>query len=174
MVTPSLEVDPACGCAPRVRGRTVSGGHGDGVTPVPISNTAVKPISADGTWGVAPWESRTPPGFLRQKPLAMRGAFVALWGRLPWGRLPWGRLPWGPLFWGPLFRCPLPWGRLQESAACQALCGTSCRQHGTSQTVCGAVGWISTITAGSPAEDSEGYSGLEGVAERRPSLGAIR
>ena len=78
MVTPSLEVDPACGCAPRARGRTVSGGHGDGVTPVPISNTAVKPISADGTWGVAPWESRTPPGFLRQKPLAMRGAFVAL------------------------------------------------------------------------------------------------
>jgi hypothetical protein len=35
-----------------------------GITPVPIPNTAVKPASADGTWGVAPWESRTPPGFL--------------------------------------------------------------------------------------------------------------
>ena len=43
--------------------RTVSGGHGGGVTPVPIPNTAVKPASADGTWGETPWESRTPPGF---------------------------------------------------------------------------------------------------------------
>ncbi len=45
-------------------GRTVSGGHGGGETPVPIPNTAVKPASADGTWGVTPWESRTPPEFL--------------------------------------------------------------------------------------------------------------
>ncbi len=48
--------------------RTISGGHGGGETPVPIPNTAVKPASADGTWGVAPWESRTPPGFLLQCP----------------------------------------------------------------------------------------------------------
>ena len=27
----------------------VSGRHGEGVTPVPIPNTAVKPFSADGT-----------------------------------------------------------------------------------------------------------------------------
>ena len=44
--------------------RTVSGGHGGGETPVPIPNTAVKPARADGTWGEAPWESRSPPGFL--------------------------------------------------------------------------------------------------------------
>ena len=57
--------------------RTVSGGHGGGETPVPIPNTAVKPARADGTWGEAPWESRSPPGFLRQKPLEFaRGAFV--------------------------------------------------------------------------------------------------
>jgi hypothetical protein len=37
------------------------GGYGDGVPPVPIPNTEVKPISADGTWGEIPWESRTPP-----------------------------------------------------------------------------------------------------------------
>jgi hypothetical protein len=49
--------------------RKISGGYSDGETPVPIPNTAVKPISADGTWGEAPWESRTPPGFLRQGPL---------------------------------------------------------------------------------------------------------
>ncbi len=53
--------------------RTVSGGHGGGETPVPIPNTAVKPASADGTWGVAPWESRTPPGFLQTMPPPMRG-----------------------------------------------------------------------------------------------------
>src|SRR5664280_1891664 len=53
--------------------RTVSGGHGGGETRVPIPNTAVKPASADGTWGVAPWESRTPPGFLQTTPLARRG-----------------------------------------------------------------------------------------------------
>jgi hypothetical protein len=39
----------------------ISGGHSGGVTPVPIPNTEVKPASADGTWGVAPWESRSPP-----------------------------------------------------------------------------------------------------------------
>jgi hypothetical protein len=53
------------GCAGE---RTVSGGHGGGETPVPIPNTAVKPASADGTWGVAPWESRTPPGFSGRRP----------------------------------------------------------------------------------------------------------
>src|SRR5450759_4107176 len=51
----------------------MSGGHSGGETPVPIPNTAVKPASADGTWGVAPWESRTPPGFLQTTPLAQRG-----------------------------------------------------------------------------------------------------
>ncbi len=81
MVTPSLEVDPLLGGVPTsARGRTVSGGHGGGVTPVPIPNTVVKPASADGTWGVAPWESRTPPEFLRQQPSAMRGAVVASGG----------------------------------------------------------------------------------------------
>ena len=38
-----------------------SGGNGEGVTPVPIPNTAVKPFCADGTWDAGPWESRTPP-----------------------------------------------------------------------------------------------------------------
>ena len=32
-----------------VSGRQVSGRHGEGVTPVPIPNTAVKPFCADGT-----------------------------------------------------------------------------------------------------------------------------
>jgi hypothetical protein len=41
----------------------ISGGHSGGVTPVPIPNTEVKPASADGTWGEAPWESRSPPDY---------------------------------------------------------------------------------------------------------------
>jgi hypothetical protein len=39
-----------------------SGGISEEVTPVPIPNTAVKLFSADGSWGVSPCESRTPPG----------------------------------------------------------------------------------------------------------------
>jgi hypothetical protein len=35
-------------------GRTISGGYGGGDIPVPIPNTAVKPTSADGTWGFLP------------------------------------------------------------------------------------------------------------------------
>jgi hypothetical protein len=38
------------------------GGNGEGATPVPISNTEVKPFCADGTAWAAGWESRTPPG----------------------------------------------------------------------------------------------------------------
>jgi hypothetical protein len=37
------------------------GGHGEGETPVPIPNTAVKPLSADGTARATGWESRSPP-----------------------------------------------------------------------------------------------------------------
>ena len=35
-----------------------------GGTPGNIPNPAVKPASADGTWGAAPWESRSLPGDL--------------------------------------------------------------------------------------------------------------
>ena len=41
----------------------VSGGNSEGDTPVPISNTAVKPLSADGTALATVWESRSLPGF---------------------------------------------------------------------------------------------------------------
>ena len=40
---------------------TISGGDNEGVTPVPIPNTEVKPFSADGTWLVTARESRSPP-----------------------------------------------------------------------------------------------------------------
>ncbi len=40
------------------------GGHSDGETPLPIPNREVKPVSADGTRGAIPRESRTPPIFL--------------------------------------------------------------------------------------------------------------
>src|ERR1700748_3758209 len=35
--------------------------HSEWETPLPIPNRAVKPLSADGTWGATPWESRSPP-----------------------------------------------------------------------------------------------------------------
>ena len=40
------------------------GDHGEGVIPVPIPNTEVKPFSADGTAWVTVWESRTLPRFI--------------------------------------------------------------------------------------------------------------
>src|SRR3954467_13510917 len=46
----------------------VSGGYGEGETPLPIPNRAVKPLSADGTWPSRARESRTPPVFLHEPP----------------------------------------------------------------------------------------------------------
>ena len=40
------------------------GGYAEGVTPVPIPNTEVKPLWADDTARVAVWESRSPPGII--------------------------------------------------------------------------------------------------------------
>jgi hypothetical protein len=43
--------------------KPVSGGYGEEDTPVPIPNTEVKLLSADGTALATGWESRSPPGF---------------------------------------------------------------------------------------------------------------
>ena len=39
--------------------KNYSSDNSEGVTPVPIPNTEVKPFSADGTWWETAWESRT-------------------------------------------------------------------------------------------------------------------
>src|SRR3954463_13116980 len=45
----------------RRRALAISGGYGEGETPLPIPNRAVKPLSADGTWLARARESRSPP-----------------------------------------------------------------------------------------------------------------
>ena len=40
---------------------SISGDNGERDPPVPIPNTEVKPLSADGTWLATARESRTPP-----------------------------------------------------------------------------------------------------------------
>ena len=40
---------------------SISGGNGERVPPVPIPNTEVKPLSADGTWLETARESRSSP-----------------------------------------------------------------------------------------------------------------
>ena len=40
----------------------ISGGDSGGETPVPIPNTAVKPVNVDGTTLETMWESRKLPG----------------------------------------------------------------------------------------------------------------
>ena len=57
--------------------KSFPGGDGGRVTPVPISNTEVKPSSADGTALETRWESRTLPGFyLQPVPLARNRLFL--------------------------------------------------------------------------------------------------
>ena len=53
----------------------ILGGDGDRVTPVPIPNTEVKPICADGTAWATGWESRTLPGFKLNPRSSERGFF---------------------------------------------------------------------------------------------------
>ena len=53
---------------------TLFGGYSTRVTPVPISNTEVKPRCADDTAWVTVWESRSPPK-LFQKPVSKEAGF---------------------------------------------------------------------------------------------------
>ena len=46
-----------------------TGGYSEGVIPVPIPNTVVKPFSADGTWDASPRESRSLPVMFFTNPL---------------------------------------------------------------------------------------------------------
>src|SRR5579871_2912933 len=55
--------------SPEAWSRHASGGHGEGETPLPIPNRAVKPLSADGTWLARAWESRSPPVYLHTQSL---------------------------------------------------------------------------------------------------------
>ena len=52
--------------------RPVSGGYGEGETPLPFPNRAVKPLSADGTWPARAWESRSPPVYFTSNPQRAR------------------------------------------------------------------------------------------------------
>ncbi len=64
-----------------LRGLDSFGGDSDRVTPVPIPNTEVKPVSADGTWVVTPWESRTPPDFVIESSPAVWRGLISFWPR---------------------------------------------------------------------------------------------
>ena len=56
-----------------------SGGCVERVTPVPIPNTEVKPLGADGTARATVWESRKPPGLFMKSPLKifLSGLFIS-------------------------------------------------------------------------------------------------
>ena len=54
------------------KSKQVSGDRTERVTPVPIPNTEVKPLWADGTARATAWETRSLPG-LNQKPLSPNG-----------------------------------------------------------------------------------------------------
>ena len=52
-----------------------SGDNSKEVTPVPISNTVVKLLSADDTWWEAAWKSRTSPVFYSKRVSVHPGLF---------------------------------------------------------------------------------------------------
>ena len=54
---------------------TLFGGYSIGVTPVPISNTEVKPYCADDTAWETMWESRSPPKLFVKGPTTV-GPFL--------------------------------------------------------------------------------------------------
>src|SRR5690606_26917202 len=58
--------------------------------PVPIPNTEVKPLSADGTWGEIPWESRTSPDLSLEERRRKAALFVVFGGVRPVG---WSAMP---------------------------------------------------------------------------------
>jgi hypothetical protein len=58
---PAIHTQNKLNCvAPSIISQSL-GDWSDGGTPGYIPNPAVKPVSADGTWGGAPWESRSLP-----------------------------------------------------------------------------------------------------------------
>ena len=57
-----MNLERLCGCqGAEIKKITLSGGDNEGVPPVPIPNTEVKPFSADGTWLETARESRSLP-----------------------------------------------------------------------------------------------------------------
>ena len=63
-----VQIEKLCSCqGARKKKFTVSGDDGEGVPPVPIPNTEVKPFSADGTWLDTARESRTLPESIYEK-----------------------------------------------------------------------------------------------------------
>ena len=53
-----------------------SGDFVDRVTPVPIPNTEVKPVGADGTARVTVWESRKSPGLFKKPARVVLAGFL--------------------------------------------------------------------------------------------------
>src|SRR5438093_11855853 len=58
-----------------VRRSLFLGDHSEGDPPVPIPNTAVKPLSPDGTARASVWESRKSPGYIPSVKPPHRGGF---------------------------------------------------------------------------------------------------
>ena len=54
-------LEDMCGCQGAEDNDTISGGNGEGVPPVPIPNTEVKPFSAESTWLDTAREDRSLP-----------------------------------------------------------------------------------------------------------------
>jgi hypothetical protein len=63
-----LSVQPALLVGRKAGTKAKVGAHGKGETPVPIPNTAVKPLSGYYTWQIKAWENSTVPNYRKRTP----------------------------------------------------------------------------------------------------------
>ena len=75
MVSGQWPVASALVVSPYLIPISILGDCSEGVTPVPIPNTEVKPLSPDGTARASGWESRTSPNYFR-RPQGNLGPFA--------------------------------------------------------------------------------------------------
>ena len=74
------EVFSMCSCQGAEENDIISGGNGEGVPPVPIPNTEVKPFSAESTWLDTAREDRSPPDSNRKRnKIRFQNASIAQW-----------------------------------------------------------------------------------------------
>ena len=67
-----------CGFQGTQKPYTISGDNGERDPPVPIPNTEVKPLCADGTWLVTARESRSLPDSIQKRESKVALFFVVL------------------------------------------------------------------------------------------------
>jgi hypothetical protein len=134
-----------------------SGGYGEGETPLPIPNRAVKPLSADGTWPARARESRTPPVFSHHRWAARWAAHRAFCVAAP--------------------RAPAPCGAAIGTVHAAGRAGTAPSRRTRTCVSARRWGWVRAMwrsCSGAPARGSTTRGGICASLRRRGAGAALR